>query len=63
MRKMEQLESWKKEYKGLRWRKHQLKRTDWAPCADESSGRVIEGMLCRRRGNIFMGFEEEEKGM
>ena len=39
----------------------------WAPCADETSdetsGRVIGGMLCRRRGNIFMGFEEEEKGM
>ena len=40
-----------------------LEWTAWASCADESSGRIIEGMLCRRRGNIFMGFEEEEKGM
>merc|ERR1712037_501547 len=44
-----------------------------APCADETSeewtseetseetsGRVIEGMLCRRRGNTHMGYEEEE---
>jgi len=38
-----------------------LEWTAWAPCADETSGRVVEGMLCRRRGNTYMGFEEEEK--
>merc|ERR1719264_293530 len=27
---------------------------------EETSGRVIEGMLCRRRGNTYMGYEEEE---
>jgi hypothetical protein len=26
----------------------------------DTSGRVVEGMLCRRRGNADMGFEEEE---
>ena len=40
-----------------------LEWTAWAPCAnetrDETSGRAIEGMLCRRRGNTYMGFEEE----
>ena len=36
-----------------------LEWTSWAPCADETSGRVVEGMLCRRRGNTYMGFEEE----
>ena len=25
----------------------------------DTSGRVVEGMLCRRRGNADMGFEEE----
>merc|ERR1719264_530871 len=35
-----------------------LEWTAWAPCADQTSGRVIEGMLCRRRGNTYMGFEE-----
>ena len=39
-----------------------LEWSAWAPCADETSGRVVEGMLCRRRGNTLMGFEEEEKG-
>merc|ERR1712130_80935 len=39
-----------------------LEWTAWAPCANASSGRTIEGMLCRRRGNTYMGFEEEEKG-
>ena len=39
-----------------------LEWSAWTPCADETSGRVIEGMLCRRRGNTYMGFEEEEKG-
>ena len=39
-----------------------LEWTAWTPCADESSGRVDEGMLCRRRGNARLGFEEEEKG-
>ena len=52
-----------------------LEWTAWTPCASETSdewtdewisvetsGRVIEGMLCRRRGNTYMGFEEEEKG-
>ena len=39
-----------------------LEWTGWTPCADESSGRVVEGMLCRRRGNARLGFEEEEKG-
>merc|ERR1719367_65380 len=38
-----------------------LEWTAWAPCANASSGRTIEGMLCRRRGNTNMGFEEEEK--
>merc|ERR1719500_1522358 len=38
-----------------------LEWTSWAPCAHETSGRVVEGMLCRRRGNTYMGFEEEEK--
>merc|ERR1712037_1057615 len=38
-----------------------LEWTSWAPCAAETSGRVVEGMLCRRRGNSYMGFEEEEK--
>jgi len=28
--------------------------------SEETSGRVIEGMLCRRRGNTFVGYEEEE---
>merc|ERR1719458_649196 len=27
---------------------------------EETSGRVVEGMLCRRRGNAYMGYEEEE---
>merc|ERR1719264_2195240 len=27
---------------------------------DETSGRVIEGMLCRRRGNPYIGYEEED---
>jgi len=40
-----------------------LEWSAWAPCADETSGRVVEGMLCRRRGNTLMGFEEEEKGV
>ena len=40
-----------------------LEWTAWTPCADETSGRVVGGMLCRRRGNTYMGFEEEEKGM
>ena len=40
---------------GLEW-------TAWMPCADKTSGRVVEGMLCRRRGNTYLGFEEEEKG-
>ena len=40
-----------------------LEWTAWTPCADEISGRVIGGMLCRRRGNTHLGFEEEEKGM
>ena len=39
-----------------------LEWTAWTPCADETSGRVVEGMLCRRRGNTYIGFEEEEKG-
>ena len=39
-----------------------LEWSAWAPCADETSGRVVDGMLCRRRGNTLMGFEEEEKG-
>ena len=39
-----------------------LEWSAWAPCADETSGRLVEGMLCRRRGNTYMGFEEEEKG-
>ena len=39
-----------------------LEWTAWAPCANASSERTIEGMLCRRRGNTYMGFEEEEKG-
>ena len=39
-----------------------LEWTAWAPCADETSGRVVEGMFCRRRGNSRMGFEEEEQG-
>ena len=30
---------------------------DWTSV--ETSGRVIEGMLCRTRGNTYMGFEEE----
>jgi len=38
-----------------------LEWTAWGPCANASSGRAIEGMLCRRRGNTYMGFEEEEK--
>merc|ERR1712179_437530 len=38
-----------------------LEWTAWTPCADEISGGVVEGMLCRRRGNTYMGFEEEEK--
>jgi hypothetical protein len=38
-----------------------LEWTSWAPCANETSGRVVEGMLCRRRGNTYIGFEEEEK--
>merc|ERR1719500_1209155 len=38
-----------------------LEWTSWAPCADQTSGRVIEGMLCRRRGNAYMGYEEEEQ--
>merc|ERR1719430_1588379 len=38
-----------------------LEWTAWTPCSDESSGRVIEGMVCRRRGNTYLGFEEEEK--
>merc|ERR1712233_295356 len=38
-----------------------LEWTAWAPCANASSGRTIEGMLCRRRGNTYMGYEEEEK--
>merc|ERR1712130_1089259 len=38
-----------------------LEWTAWGPCANASSGRAIEGMLCRRRGNTCMGFEEEEK--
>ena len=29
---------------------------------DETSGKFVGGMLCRRRGNMYMGFEEEEKG-
>merc|ERR1719264_861495 len=50
-----------------------LEWTAWAPCADETSDvysdvysdvdtreSVVEGMLCRRRGNTYMGFEEEE---
>merc|ERR1719500_663851 len=41
-----------------------LEWTAWGPCADETSvdtsRRVVEGMLCRRRGNADMGFEEEE---
>ena len=36
-----------------------LEWTAWAPCADETSGQIIDGMLCRRRGNTYMGFEEE----
>ena len=40
-----------------------LEWTAWAPCADETSVEtresVVEGMLCRRRGNAYMGFEEE----
>merc|ERR1712210_259273 len=27
---------------------------------EETSGRVVDGMLCRRRGNTYMGYEEEE---
>ena len=42
-----------------------LEWSAWAPCVnetvEETSGRVIEGMLCRRRGNAYMGFEEEGK--
>ena len=38
-----------------------LEWTAWTPCADETSGRINEGMLCRRRGNTYLGFEEEEK--
>merc|ERR1719391_1502422 len=38
-----------------------LEWTAWTPCTEETSGRVIEGMLCRRRGNTYLGFEEEEK--
>ena len=38
-----------------------LEWTAWTPCAEETSGRVVEGMLCRRRGNTYLGFEEEEK--
>merc|ERR1719151_414207 len=46
-----------------------LEWTAWAPCANETSDvysdvytreSVVEGMLCRRRGNAYMGFEEEE---
>ena len=40
-----------------------LEWTAWAPCANETSGRADEGMLCRRRGNTYMGFEEEERGL
>merc|ERR1719237_1443533 len=45
-----------------------LEWTAWAPCADQTSddwtseeisGRIVEGMLCRRRGNPYMGYEEE----
>merc|ERR1712130_778434 len=38
-----------------------LEWTAWAPCVNDTSGRVIEGMICRRRGNTYIGFEEEEK--
>merc|ERR1712130_991323 len=38
-----------------------LEWSAWAPCANVSSGRTIEGMLCRRRGSTYMGYEEEEK--
>merc|ERR1712210_272999 len=27
---------------------------------EETSGKVVEGMLCRRRGNAYIGYEEEE---
>ena len=26
---------------------------------EETSGKVVEGMLCRRRGNAYIGYEEE----
>ena len=38
-----------------------LEWTAWTPCADETSEEAVEGMLCRRRGNTRIGFEEEEK--
>jgi hypothetical protein len=37
-----------------------LEWTAWTSCAGDTSGRVIEGMICRKRGNTYMGFEEEE---
>ena len=39
-----------------------LEWTAWTPCADETSGRAVEGMLCRLRGNSHLGFEKEEQG-
>merc|ERR1719264_1094337 len=40
-----------------------LEWTAWAPCAEETSGQNIDGMLCRRRGNTYMGFEGVEIGL
>jgi len=40
-----------------------LEWTAWAPCAHETSRQSIDGMLCRRRGNTYMGFEGVEIGL